>query len=113
LHFWASWCEPCLDEIPELYRFAEKFDSNEFAMVAVSLDKTWEEAKEVTRLEGLPPTITLLLDPTLVSAKKYGSFQFPETFLISKSGKILTKWIGPQKWGTPFFESRVKQAFSQ
>jgi thiol-disulfide isomerase/thioredoxin len=104
LHFWAKWCEPCAEEIPHLVEFAKqaKF-SKPLKVLAVSLDPTLEESKEILPERGarLPSGFLLALDRDHHVAESLGSYQYPETYLISPEGEVLEKWIGAQKWQKP------------
>jgi len=114
LHFWAKWCEPCAEEIPTLVEFSKKAQfAKPLKIVAVSLDATLEEASLILPDHGksLPVDFILLLDPEHKVAEKMGSYQYPETYFIDPKGKILEKWIGPQKWTKPevseFFKNKL------
>jgi thiol-disulfide isomerase/thioredoxin len=101
LHFWAKWCEPCADEIPHLVEFAKVGGfAKPLYVLAVSLDPTMEEAKSILPGQGkdLPPNFLLALDAAHKAAEKMGSYQYPETYFVDPSGKILEKWIGAQHW---------------
>lgn len=115
LHFWAKWCEPCTDEIPDLVQFAEFMEKRQYPdgkplniqrplkILAVSLDPTLEESKQILPDEGkrLPANFLLVLDAEQKFAGTIGSYQYPETYLVDPQGKILEKWIGIQKWLQP------------
>jgi len=108
LHFWAAWCAPCIDEIPKWSAFARSFEQNSnVQFVAVSLDPSWKEANAVLGKTPLPPSVLSLIDPDQKSSEAFGSFQFPETYLISRDGKVLMKWVGPQNWENPHFRSSL------
>lgn len=97
LHFWASWCPPCLDELPDWLAAASR--TSEIAWVAISLDEEWEQAFRVFPKSGASKGVVSVIDPARKSADAYGSYQFPETYLLSKSHRIVAKWVGPQDWG--------------
>ena len=102
VHFWAAWCPPCLSEIPEIVEFAEHFkDDPKLAVVAISLDEKWEDAEKVLTSSKLPKNMISLLDGGAKSSDAYGTFQFPETYLINPDGRIMTKWVGGQPWTNP------------
>jgi len=115
LHFWAKWCEPCAVEIPHLVEFAKQIQSVKPLMVlAVSLDNSLEEAKEILPGKGkdLPSNFLLALDPEHKVAEAVGSYQYPETYWVDANGKIIEKWIGAQPWNKPevlqYFTSKIQ-----
>jgi cytochrome c biogenesis protein CcmG/thiol:disulfide interchange protein DsbE len=100
LHFWAAWCAPCLDEIPvwvAAARQAQTLDPK-VAWVAISLDTSWAEAAKIWKFTDLPANLWSLLDAKQKSAEAYGSYQFPETYLLDSKHRIIHKWVGPQDW---------------
>ncbi len=100
LHFWASWCAPCLKEIPDIIGLAERISDKKLRIILISLDDRWEDAYKILSPKGLPKNVEYVLDPKQKSSEDYGSYQFPETFLIDQNHMIVTKWIGAQKWNT-------------
>ena len=114
LHFWAKWCEPCAEEIPQLVAFAQRAQFQKpLKILAVSLDPTLEESKQILPDHGahLPADFILASDPDQHVAESFGSYQYPETYFVDPSGQILAKWVGPQKWNKPevfeFFKQKV------
>lgn len=105
VHFWASWCAPCIDELPELIQMTKSLvdSKSEVKIVLVSLDTSWKDANKILKDLKLNPNTISLLDPKTKVSDLYGSYQFPETFLVDKDFKIRMKWIGPQKWNSPEF----------
>jgi thiol-disulfide isomerase/thioredoxin len=102
VHFWAAWCPPCLQEIPELVEFAEKLQSeSKLQIFAISMDEKWADAEKVLDSSKLPKSMISLLDGGSKISDLYGTYQFPETYLINDQGKILAKWVGAQPWSSP------------
>ena len=102
LHFWASWCAPCLDEIPHWRSLGTRFKGRSAKFVAISLDQNWIDALKIFPApEKSLDSLISLLDPTTQVAELYGSFQYPETYLLSPDLKVITKWVGPQDWNDP------------
>lgn len=100
VHFWATWCPPCVEEIPTLETLYRKFINKDFEILAVSVD------------EGGAPAVTgfadrnglsfpLLLDPGKSISGLYGTYKFPETYLVDQQGIVRYKAIGPRDWTNP------------
>ncbi|MEK6706827.1 MAG: TlpA disulfide reductase family protein [Bdellovibrionota bacterium] len=110
LHFWASWCEPCIEEIKSIVEFSEAYKGFPLVVIAVSVDEKWENALKIIPKKTLPSNTIWLLDPTGTLPKKYGTFRFPETFLLSSKLEIVEKFIGPQDWQGARARFTVEQA---
>jgi len=98
VHFWASWCPPCIEEIPRWIAAAPALKNVPVKLVAISVDESWEKALKVFPVSKLAPNMLLLLDPKSEVAGKYGTHQFPESYLLNRERKIVDKWIGSQDW---------------
>ena len=115
LHFWAKWCAPCAEEIPHLVTFAKNAQEKlpNLQVLAVSLDESIEVSKQILPEQGngLPSNFLLFLDSAHSLAEAMGSFQYPETYFYDPQGKVIEKWVGPQKWDQPevmeFFVRKV------
>lgn len=105
VHFWATWCAPCLQELPELLARAKELRAQGFTFVAVAVDENWSKLDEFfaryPHLADLRDQTILALDPGGEIAAKFGSTRFPETFLINTEGVIDNKLVGAQPWGDP------------
>jgi thiol-disulfide isomerase/thioredoxin len=105
LHFWASWCPPCLEEIGAWLKFAEQFQGPNTKIkakfVAVSLDESWNDAHKILPASALPSNVISLLDLSKEVPEKFGTYQFPETYLIGPDLTVVTKWVGAQNWENP------------
>jgi thiol-disulfide isomerase/thioredoxin len=102
LHFWATWCGPCLQELPELLKLSERIRPQGFTVVAVAVDENWRKLDEFfaqhPELAKMRQLTVLALDPEGETAGKFGSSRFPETFLINDDLVIDNKFVGPQPW---------------
>ncbi|MFZ9888951.1 MAG: redoxin domain-containing protein [Myxococcota bacterium] len=96
VNFWATWCPPCRDEMPSMEMLNRRFQNRNFAMLAVSVDENWGD---VARFFGdTPPTFKVLWDRQKVTARRYGTSKFPETYLIAPDGRVAAKYVGPRDW---------------
>jgi thiol-disulfide isomerase/thioredoxin len=105
LHFWATWCGPCLQELPEMIALAQKLRPEGVSFVAVAIDDSWATVEkfftQYPALAKMTDHMVLVLDPKSEIAKKYGSSRFPETFLINDQLLMDNKFIGAQPWNDP------------
>ena len=95
LNFWATWCAPCVQEIPSLSEFQKRFANSGVVVVAISVDKN--EQKYRTFLERIHVSFETAHDPNMDVSNEYGTFQFPETYII-KNGRIMRKFPNAEDW---------------
>lgn len=95
LNFWATWCMPCLQEIPSLNQFQQEFSKDGVVVVAVSIDKN--EQKYHNFLKRIPVEFQTKRDPNGDLSGEYGTFQYPETYII-KNGRVLRKYAEAENW---------------
>jgi cytochrome c biogenesis protein CcmG/thiol:disulfide interchange protein DsbE len=95
LNFWATWCAPCVQEIPSLNRFQQKYSGKGVVVVAISVDKNPDKYKAF--LERIPLTFSTARDPAADISAQYGTFQYPETYLI-KDGRVVRKYGNAEDW---------------
>jgi peroxiredoxin len=100
VHFWATWCAPCIEEMPTLQKLYHDLKNKRFELYAVSVDEGG--AKAVTafmKKHRLDVPVLLDLDRTISGL--YGTFRFPETYIVDHRGIVRYKAIGPRDWATP------------
>jgi len=98
LNFWASWCAPCVQEMPSLVQL-QKVMGNKVTIFAVSLDSDENAYRQFVRDHNVD--LLTVRDAKQTSNTLYGTFKFPETYVIDKDGKILRKFIGAVDWTSP------------
>lgn len=96
LNFWASWCAPCLEEIPSMVTLHGMLPSEYFAMVTILYNDRPDYAQNVVNKSGAK--FPVLLDPDAKMARAYGLTGVPETFIIDPQGVLREKFIGPKDW---------------
>jgi len=103
LNFWATWCEPCIGEWPQIDRLAERFaDRDDVVVVAISIDKAREDITPFLERMALSKTQTVVLwDPEQSINKAYGSEKIPDTFFIGRSGELVHQYVNIRDWGKP------------
>jgi peroxiredoxin len=97
LNFWATWCTPCLHEMPSMERLYQTFKQTDFVLLAVSMDR---QGEEVTRpfVEHLKLTFPILLDRTSEVGRQYGVRGLPTSYLIDPDGRLIGAVIGAREW---------------
>ena len=104
LHFWASWCPPCRDELPALLAYAA---AGEIDVLAVSVDPGWEA---VTRSLGAPlPSVVARADGEAVAAA-FGVRSLPVSFVLDRAGVLRLRLDGPRDWAAPATHGEVRRA---
>ncbi|CUU08114.1 Peroxiredoxin [Candidatus Thermokryptus mobilis] len=93
LNFWATWCGPCVKEIPDLIKIKSELSDKNFEIIGVSIDKTASPVAEFAKNVGI--NYILIHDPEAKLLDAFGgSVGIPITFLIDKDGKIVSKYLG-------------------
>jgi peroxiredoxin len=99
LNFWATWCPPCVEEMPSLVQMQRQMKDKGVTVLAVSLD---EDARQYrTFLEKNHVDLLTVRDPQQKSNELYGTFKFPETYIIDRQGVLRRKFIGAVDWTKP------------
>jgi len=100
VNIWATWCLPCVEEMPSMQKLYNEFKNDDFEILAVSIDV---QGLEVVApfMENHKLTFPALLDPQGTVKTPYGITGVPESFIIDKDGTLVKKIIGPLDWATP------------
>jgi peroxiredoxin len=86
VNFWATWCAPCRQEMPQLNRLYQKYRSAGFVLLGVNVDDDPSKAAEVATKLGV--TFPVLLDPEKNVSKLYDLSTMPSTVIIDRDGKV-------------------------
>ncbi|HSY34893.1 MAG TPA: TlpA disulfide reductase family protein [Acidobacteriaceae bacterium] len=105
LNFWASWCAPCVEEMPSLQAFQQQMP--QVQVVAVASNEAFANYQHYVARQHI--NLLTVFDQNQTSNKLYGSFKFPETYIIDKRGIIRRKLIGPQDFTSPGFLKYIQK----
>ena len=97
LNFWATWCPPCVDEMPSLVHLQQRLKDKGVTVLAVSVDV--DEGAYRRFLKDHNIDLLTVRDPDHKSSNLYGTFKYPETYIIDRDGKMRRKFIGEVDWG--------------
>jgi len=100
VNIWATWCAPCVEEMPSMQQFYNEFKGGDFEILAVSIDTLGLEVV-APFMENHKLTFPALLDPQGTVKTPYGITGVPESFIIDKDGTLVKRIIGPLDWATP------------
>ena len=96
VNFWATWCAPCLEEMPAMERLWRRHKDAGFILVAVSVD---------TDPKKVPPFVSarkfsfpVVVDPKMAVAEKYGVRAVPSSFVVDRTGTMAGVALGPRVW---------------
>ena len=100
LNLWATWCAPCVEEMPSMDRLWGVLRNEDFALLAVSQD---EEGRRTVApfVEKMKLSLPVFLDPDRQVGDRYGVWGYPETFVIDRNGFEVEHVIGPRDWDAP------------
>jgi len=99
LNFWATWCAPCVEEIPSLVAMQRRMKDKGVTVVAVSVDVDENAYRQFVRDHKV--NLLTVRDPDQKSNALYGTSKFPETYVIDRNGVMRRKFIGAVDWTEP------------
>ncbi|MBI4465610.1 MAG: TlpA family protein disulfide reductase [Acidobacteria bacterium] len=96
VNFWATWCPPCIEEMPSLNRLAEQYADKGVEVVAISVDEDPDAYREFLAKNEIK--FLTLRDPSRRISEQYGTYKLPESYIVSRDGRLLNKIIGAADW---------------
>jgi cytochrome c biogenesis protein CcmG, thiol:disulfide interchange protein DsbE len=99
LNFWATWCPPCVEEMPSLVQMQAKMKDKGITVLAISVDQ--DEDAYHRFLQDHNVNLLSVRDADQKSNDLYGTFKFPETYIIDRNGIVRRKFIGAVDWTEP------------
>ena len=96
VNFWATWCEPCRDEMPSMQRLQRRFEGKPFVVIAVNVGES--EARIGEFLQKLPLDFLILRDHSSAAMKAWGVRGLPASFVVGRDGRIRYSYIGELNW---------------
>jgi len=111
LNFWATWCPPCVEEMPSLVNLQQRMKAQGITVLAVSVDQDESAYHKFLKQYGV--NLLTVRDPDEKSKNLYGTVKIPETYIIDRYGVLRRKFIGAVDWSEPEvveFLSRLSKA---
>jgi thiol-disulfide isomerase/thioredoxin len=101
LNIWATWCEPCREEMPALDRLQAKLGGERFQVVALSVDQQGPEVARKFFADVGVKSLALYVDRSAQATFKLGAVGLPSTLLVDPRGREIGRHVGPAKWDSP------------
>lgn len=111
LNLWATWCAPCLEEMPALDRLKAALGSAEFDLIALNIDKTPEKPLRFVADKGIK-ALEFLRDPTAKAFAHVKSQGMPTTLLLDRQGREIGRLVGPAQWDSAEAKALIKAAIA-
>lgn len=104
LDFWATWCGPCIQAMPQVNEVAREFKDRDVELITVNLQETPDKIKST--LERLKLDLAVALDIDGVVAGRYAATSIPQTVIIDRDGNVARLYVG----GDPDFADQLRTA---
>jgi len=105
LNFWATWCPPCVEETPSLVQFAEKMRDHRVIVLSVSVDGDQKALQDFVQQYHISYPVGR--DPDRSLAARFGTWQFPESYILDRHGLLAEKVANAADWDDPRIQSFV------
>jgi cytochrome c biogenesis protein CcmG/thiol:disulfide interchange protein DsbE len=109
LNFWATWCEPCQEELPSLKALAQSLGPEGLVVLAVSSD--FNAGAYSAFIRDKPASFLTARQPGETIQAAYGTMKIPESYLIDRQGKVRAKFISNQDWMSQEIVAEVRSIF--
>jgi len=108
LNFWATWCDPCKDEMPSMEALYQRYKEKDFVLLAISVEeRNPEPARKFIQKHRY--RFPVLLDPAGKTLDLFEIHRIPATVIIDKKGRMVGRAIGPRDWSSPDVFSLIDQ----
>jgi thiol-disulfide isomerase/thioredoxin len=113
LHFWATWCEPCREELPTLEALMRQMTDSGVILVAVAIDTEADAARVRRYAHDLGVSFPVYLAREGTISDRYWSWGVPVTYLIDPEGRLVARSLGPRNWATASMRALITQVATQ
>ena len=113
VNLWATWCAPCRKEMPALAQLQADMGSQDFEVVAISVDRKGVEASSAFLKETGAGSLKLYVEPTAEILNQLQALGLPATLLIDRKGNEIGRLLGPADWASPEAKALIKAALAE
>ena len=111
VNFWATWCPPCVEEIPSLQRLSERLAGRAFRVLTVDVGE--DAATATAFMSQFDVDFPVLMDPDGTAVRQWRVYAFPTSFLIDRSGIVRYSLFGALEWDAPEVVARIEKLSRQ
>jgi thiol-disulfide isomerase/thioredoxin len=113
VNLWATWCAPCVKEMPTLAALQQKYGGDDFVVAAISVDRDDTREEAITKLASLSNgKLAFFHDPKMAVVFPMKARGFPTTVLYDREGKEIARLAGEADWNSPQAQALVEAAIS-
>jgi thiol-disulfide isomerase/thioredoxin len=113
VNLWATWCVPCRKEMPDLAKLQKELGTDQFEVVAISVDRKGAEASAAFLKETGADNLKLYVEPSTRIVTEFQSPGLPATILIDRQGREIGRLLGPAHWASPEAIALIKAALAE
>jgi thiol-disulfide isomerase/thioredoxin len=111
LNFWATWCPPCVEEIPSLNRLQKRFANQDLRIISIDFRETPQQMAAFLQL--IPVNFPVLLDQDGLTSMAWQVFSFPSSFIIDRNGQIRYSANRAISWDSPEVVSILEKLLAE
>jgi len=109
VNFWATWCPPCVKEMPELDRLNQAFAGQAFSVLAISAGESAADIEAFNRRLEAPLSLQVLLDSDGRTFTEFNLKGLPMSYLFNRKGELVEVITGAEEWAGEAWQRRIKE----
>jgi thiol-disulfide isomerase/thioredoxin len=113
VNLWATWCAPCRKEMPDLAKLQKELGSEQFEVVAISVDRDGAKAAAAFLKDTGADNLKLYVEPTSSIVNDLQALGLPATVLVDRKGNEIGRLLGPADWASPEAQALVRAALAE
>jgi thiol-disulfide isomerase/thioredoxin len=113
LNLWATWCTPCRKEMPDIAKLQKELGSNDFEVVALSVDRKGLEASQAFLKDIGADNLKAYTDQESTSLAAIQALGLPASILIDRKGMEAARILGPAEWASPEAQAMIKALIAE
>lgn len=112
INFWATWCPPCVEELPTMQALKDHFVDQPFEVLAINMAEDKPDIESFFDRINLQLDFPLLLDPGGVTADQYEVQSLPATLIVDQSGQFVFGGVGARDWNSKAVHEEIEPLFN-